>query len=85
MMTYKLKGAQVVSETTDKGMFIIRASQYLDEKNENIYRISVTTKNEILEMKENVKSLDECKKLFEGYQQTHFGKVKKELHENLFS
>lgn len=85
MMTYKLKGAQVVSETTDKGICVIRASQYLNEKNENIYRISVTVKNEILEMKENVKSLDECKKLFEEYQKTHFGKVKKELHENLFS
>lgn len=84
-MTYKLKGAQVVSETIDKGICVIRASQYLNEKNENIYRISVTTKNEIIEMKENVKSLDECKKLFEGYQQTYFGKIKKELHENLFS
>jgi len=84
-MTYKLAVAQVVSETTDKGMFIIRASQYLNEKNENIYRISVATKNEILEMKENIKSLDECKKLFEGYQKTHFGKIKKKLHENFFS
>lgn len=84
-MTYKLKGAQVVSETTDKGLFIVRASQYLNEKDENIYRISVIAKNEIIEMKENIKSLDECKELFEGYQKTYFGKVKKELHDNHFA
>ena len=84
-MTYKLRGAQVVSETTDKGLFIVRASQYLNEKNENIYRISVIVKNEIIEMKENIKSLDECKKLFEDYQKTHYGYVKKELHDNLFA
>lgn len=83
-MTYKLRGAQVVSETTDKGMFIVRASQYLNEKDENIYRISVIAKNEIIEMRENIKTLDECKKLFEDYQKTHFGFVKKELHDNLF-
>jgi len=84
-MTYKLKGAQVVSETTDKGLFIVRASQYLNEKDENIYRISVIAKNEIIEMKENIKSLDECKKIFEGYQKTYFGKVSKELHDNHFA
>jgi len=84
-MTYKLKGAQVVSETTDKGLFIVRASQYLNEKNENIYRISVIAKNEIIEMKENIKSLDKCKKIFEDYQKTHFGFVKKELHDNHFA
>lgn len=84
-MTYKLRGAQVVSETTDKGLFIVRASQYLNEKDENIYRISVIAKNEIIEMRENIKTLDECKKLFEGYQKTHFGFVKKELHDNHFA
>jgi hypothetical protein len=84
-MTYKLRGAQVVSETTDKGLFIVRASQYLNEKNENIYRISVIAKNEIIEMRENIKTLDECKKLFEDYQKTHYGYVKKELHDNLFA
>lgn len=83
-MTYKLKGAQVVSNTIEKGMCVIRASQYLNEKNENIYRISVVVKNEIIEMKENIKELDECKKIFEGYQKTYFGKVNKELHDNLF-
>ena len=84
-MTYKLRGAQVVSETTDKGLFIVRASQYLNEKNENIYRISVIAKNEIIEMRVNIKTLDECKKLFEDYQKTHYGYVKKELHDNLFA
>ncbi len=84
-MTYKLRGAQVVSETTDKGLFIVRASQYLNEKDENIYRISVIAKNEIIEMRENIKTLDECKKLFEDYQKTHYGYVKKELHDNLFA
>ena len=78
--TYNLKIAQVVSEFKDDTCLFVRASKYETEDKSNIFRVSIASPKNIIEIKENIKDLSECKKTFEDYQEKYFGFVKKNFH-----